>query len=397
MLKDKNRISKFIKESQLFHNLSHNQHDQLIELIEMTICDEGEYVIKEGEAPTDIFVIMEGEVEIVKQSEGNGPEYQLAKLGKGDSLGEVSLLDSRPRSASVKALTTTILLKINIDDLARLSSDEESIHTKMTLNLAHEMGKRLRDTNTTAVDLIRKKLKDAEKRASIGAFLCFILIATTFFVFILGAIFNLKEILPSTILVLIPTVILFAIIIIIIIQKNGYKISNFGVTSVGWRQATFEGLVFTIPLLVIIFLIKWLIINYTNIYPEGSSIFSFGSELTYSLNTTILLFIGYALYAVLQEFIARGCIQGSLQNFLINKHREKVSILLATILFAMTHLHISYMIVIIIFIPGLFWGWLYTRHQSIIGVSLSHIITGIFAYYIVGFQQLLMIAGKPIL
>ena len=40
------------------------------------------------------------------------------------------------------------------------------------------------------------------------------------------------------------------------------------------------------------------------------------------------------------------------------------------------------------FVPGLFWGWMYTKHHSLFGVSVSHILVGVWATFVVGIEHL---------
>ncbi|WP_404802349.1 CPBP family glutamic-type intramembrane protease [Bacillus shivajii] len=56
-------------------------------------------------------------------------------------------------------------------------------------------------------------------------------------------------------------------------------------------------------------------------------------------------------------------------------------------MFAMAHAHIGTLFALTAFIPGLFWGWMYTRQKSIIGVSISHMLIGIWVLFILGFTQ----------
>lgn len=82
----------------------------------------GSIVFDEGEEGDKACVITEGEVEVVKAS-GSG-EVLLAVLGPGDLIGEMALLDSAPRMASVRATTDTRFLTIpkqQMDDLLRSS------------------------------------------------------------------------------------------------------------------------------------------------------------------------------------------------------------------------------------------------------------------------------------
>jgi Cyclic nucleotide-binding domain/FHA domain len=72
---------------------------------------EGEFVFREGELGTEMYIINEGKVEILNQV---GDEEQvLATLEKGDFFGEMSVLEDLPRAASARAATDVRLLQIN--------------------------------------------------------------------------------------------------------------------------------------------------------------------------------------------------------------------------------------------------------------------------------------------
>jgi CRP/FNR family cyclic AMP-dependent transcriptional regulator len=59
-------------------------------------------IFREGDESTELYVIREGEVEIVKESTGH-PPLTLARLGPGDFFGEMAFVDQRPRSATALA------------------------------------------------------------------------------------------------------------------------------------------------------------------------------------------------------------------------------------------------------------------------------------------------------
>ncbi|HVZ63702.1 MAG TPA: FAD-dependent oxidoreductase [Lacunisphaera sp.] len=66
----------------------------------------GDYIIRQGEAPTSFFVIEQGEVEIVRATPEHPEGEVLAVLGAGNFFGEAALLSNQPRTASVRARTT---------------------------------------------------------------------------------------------------------------------------------------------------------------------------------------------------------------------------------------------------------------------------------------------------
>lgn len=74
----------------------------------------GEVIFREGEDSREMFVVLEGSVEVVKSVGGtaNKSEIKLAQIGRGEFLGEMSLLESLPRSATARASDHVKLLAI---------------------------------------------------------------------------------------------------------------------------------------------------------------------------------------------------------------------------------------------------------------------------------------------
>ena len=69
----------------------------------------GTVIFKEGDSPDGVYFILSGGVEI-SQNEG-GVKISLAKLGPDAVFGEMALIDSNPRSASVMAVAQTECMK----------------------------------------------------------------------------------------------------------------------------------------------------------------------------------------------------------------------------------------------------------------------------------------------
>ena len=82
-----------------------------------------------------------------------------------------------------------------------------------------------------------------------------------------------------------------------------------------------------------------------------------------------------------------------LENFLTGPRRVFKAILVANLMYAMLHLYMSVIFSLMVFIPGLLWGWLYARHRTLVGVTVSHALCGLFCFFVVGFDTLILIYG----
>lgn len=187
---------------------------------------------------------------------------------------------------------------------------------------------------------------------------------------------------PTT--VVIATV--FSIFIFVLIKKTGYPLDTFGLTFANWRKSVKESLKYTFPVLLLIVFLKWGMQN-LGLGFTHQPLFAIASTFINNKNSQVqyLLFVTYILFCPLQEFIVRGGMQSAFQNFLPEfPQKTWVSIIISNLLFSMAHSFISLTFVLLTFIPGLLWGWLYDRQKNLIGVTLSHMLVGVWALVIVG-------------
>ena len=92
-------------------------------------------IAREGEIGTGFFVVVDGAVRVVRDGK------TIATLGPGDFFGELSVLDGRPRNASVIADGPTTCLALPTWDFEAVLREEPSV----TLAILRELAGRLRD------------------------------------------------------------------------------------------------------------------------------------------------------------------------------------------------------------------------------------------------------------
>jgi CRP-like cAMP-binding protein len=143
----KEEYMKVLQQSQLFADLGDEAVNQLVDLAEIHGIAAGEVIFKEGESGDSVFLLYGGEVEIVGKTPG-GDEMQLAVLKDlGDFFGEISMVDHKPRSAAVKALTDVILLEFSGDVLENFFAQSHWAGLFMYRNIARVLAGRLRQSN----------------------------------------------------------------------------------------------------------------------------------------------------------------------------------------------------------------------------------------------------------
>jgi CRP-like cAMP-binding protein len=98
----------------------------------------GETLFSEGDPGAALFIIESGEVRVVSR---NG-DREVCRLGPGEHVGEMSLIDQSPRSATVIAGCDTTLWRLGSDDFDALCEAHPHVHKQIAATLA----RRLRDT-----------------------------------------------------------------------------------------------------------------------------------------------------------------------------------------------------------------------------------------------------------
>lgn len=84
----------------------------------------GESVIEQGVPVDAVFILLEGRLAVWLKPR-KGPEREIARLDAGEIVGEMSFVDSRPPSATVKALTDATVFSISKAVLnAKLAADQ---------------------------------------------------------------------------------------------------------------------------------------------------------------------------------------------------------------------------------------------------------------------------------
>src|SRR5262245_212787 len=101
-----------LKSMTLCRSLSTAEVEAIAAIAETREISAGRELFREGDPGDGLFLVISGEIDIVKQ--GSSGARSLAQLGAGAILGEISLLTSEARSATCRALIDTRVLHLPI-------------------------------------------------------------------------------------------------------------------------------------------------------------------------------------------------------------------------------------------------------------------------------------------
>jgi CRP-like cAMP-binding protein len=145
-------VVNFLKQSDIFYQFTPAQLEMVGNLCEETVFQAGELIFQENSGSKELYVIVQGEVDISihRGTGGNGGknETAVARLRRGQSFGEVALVDEGLRSASARAVQRdTRLLVIPRDKIIMLCETYPQLGYRLMYNLAADLAMKIRSTD----------------------------------------------------------------------------------------------------------------------------------------------------------------------------------------------------------------------------------------------------------
>ena len=128
-----------LKEIPIFMDLSEEEIHEIYNISSIKKFDKNDVVLLQHEPGNSLFILLQGKVKVVLFSK-EGKEVILSTLGRGDYFGEMSLLDGKPRSASVIASEDSEFIILKRENFLTLIKNYPNI----ALKLLSEFSRRLR-------------------------------------------------------------------------------------------------------------------------------------------------------------------------------------------------------------------------------------------------------------
>jgi len=148
-----------LREVGLFGALNDTVLEYLITQLKPSHVEAGAFVFREDDPARDFYVVLAGEMEVLKKSR-MGRETRVAILGPHDCIGEMSVIDMQPRSATVRALSPGHLLKVSTEDMDALYRYDLKSYSLIILNIARDLSRRLRVTDRLLADFTASVLDE---------------------------------------------------------------------------------------------------------------------------------------------------------------------------------------------------------------------------------------------
>jgi CRP-like cAMP-binding protein len=127
----------------------------------------GNVIIEEGAMQTEVFVVISGELEVHAKQE-DGTDTLLARVGPGETLGEISLFNPGPAAATVTAVEFSQLWRIADADLLQFMTENPGAGNLLLRTLASILAQRLRQMNPKAFGLSTYAVVESPELAKVA-------------------------------------------------------------------------------------------------------------------------------------------------------------------------------------------------------------------------------------
>ena len=129
LVQEANLIVEFLKRLDAFSRLSVGTLASIADKMWTQQHNPGATVIHQGELSKQLFIIRQGEVEVIREEDGE--TKVLSTLGEGDCFGEEALLKGKPRNATVRTKKSTLLYVLGESDFRDAITSSESLREEL--------------------------------------------------------------------------------------------------------------------------------------------------------------------------------------------------------------------------------------------------------------------------
>lgn len=362
---------------EILEGLDDQDRGLFFELCEKVSFKTNEVLLRDGQPSDALYLINSGQVDISKSNDDGGQDYTLATLTDGQVFGDMSFLDGRPVSATVRANGNVEVYVMSCAELKE-NTRAAGIYTHILRQIATVNTDRLRNQNTVHVQALELQMENLRLRNEAARFLILVVIVFGIQNFA-GILIRGGGVDANNPYFEWGMLLMFLIPSYVCARKFGYSRASLGLNLNNWKQSLKEALIMSPFLVVGAIGLKWLAVQFNFIDPE-LPFFS-----TSVLEHRPFEIVAYLFHVGLQELGSRGIFQGSLTRFL-GRDKGKVAVLVISLMFAILHLHMDLTFVVIVFFGSLAFGSLYLRQGNLIGVTVVHYVIGMVMQFL-GFMQ----------
>ena len=149
-------IHNFLTHFSFFNRFNEEELSIIAQYINILEIEPGQVLFKEGEQGDCVYFIVDGELDVIKESVSGSrvgiDMVVISKLSRGRSIGEMSIIDNIPRSATVKARTEAALVTLTSSGFDSICKDYPNIGIRILKGISRILSMNLRQTSSRLAD-----------------------------------------------------------------------------------------------------------------------------------------------------------------------------------------------------------------------------------------------------
>lgn len=146
----------FLLNLPLFDTFNMEELDVLAKHMSYVHLKRGEYLFVEGDKGNFMGFVVRGILEVAKKSD-TGENIIIARLTKGNTIGEMAIIDKSPRSATVIAKQPSTLVTLTERGFDLLTESSPTLSVKLIQKTARLLSLNMRRTSSKLADLMQDK------------------------------------------------------------------------------------------------------------------------------------------------------------------------------------------------------------------------------------------------
>ena len=150
-----------LRKASAFENLNETECRQIAEILTVRLAAPGEVILRQGERSQDLWIVVEGSCEVIREVEGVAEAVVLATIEPFNHFGEMSFFHPAPHSANVRAKTASKILRIRHSDYQDLIDEGIPAAYKLAFNVVDSLADRLRRMDEWVAELLTKDIPDS--------------------------------------------------------------------------------------------------------------------------------------------------------------------------------------------------------------------------------------------
>ena len=140
---------------EILRSLDDGERETLLPLFKVETYQSGKVIFREGDPGSKLYFVHKGVIQIEKGvDEANST--RLARLGRGELMGEISVMDKSVRTATASSFIDAELLVLTRLQVESLVTSHPTIAAKLFLGMAQSLSRRLRSADDEITQLTKR-------------------------------------------------------------------------------------------------------------------------------------------------------------------------------------------------------------------------------------------------